>query len=298
MIQIIGRSGMLGLEVEKAAIEAGIPVETSYVDIVTVTPDDIKAKIVINCSGVASSTDKREQTIAVNQKGPKNLAKACDECGARLLHISTDAVFNRPGPHAENNYCDPQSLYGRSKMLGEVRSKPHLTVRTSFVGIGRRGIVSQLLNTNDVISASTKFLWNGHTAPFVATMLVLLAMRTDITGLIHIPGQFQTRYDLVKNIISTFDLDDSRVYIDDSYIADRRLISLRWRAIGLSYLPPFSEQLQELKKSYDNCKSTDDSTNNSSDTGRPKASSQAVAGPDDEQHMVADNTSERSTTDQ
>ncbi len=267
-IQVIGKTGMLGIEMLKAASREGIQVDESYVDIISVCPEDIKAEIVINCSGIASGPEDRPKMVAVNQNGPRRLADACVTAGARLVHISTDAVFNRVGPHAERDHCDPSSAYGRTKMQGEIRDPPHLTVRTSFVGLGRRGILTQLLQTDDIIPASSKFMWNGHAASTVAQYMLMLALRKDITGLIHIPGEFQTRYQLVLRLINIFDLDLSRVTLDDSYVTDRRLISTRWHAIGLPYPPKFDVQLEELYREYQS------SANLCSDTSGAEVTSQ------------------------
>lgn len=250
MIQVIGKTGMLGMEVMRAAAEKNIPVDEMFVDITAVVPNDIRAEIVINCSGVAPNNCGRDKLVSVNQTGPHRLADACDEAGARLVHVSTDAVFNRPGPHLEYHHCDPSSTYGRTKMIGEVRRSPHLTVRTSFVGFGRRGIVAQLISTDDVIPASTQFLWNGFTATSVARLLIELAFRDDITGVIHIPGEYQNRYDLVMRVINALGLEKSRVRRDDSYITDRRLASNRWDIAKLPSLPSFDEQLYELTQDY------------------------------------------------
>lgn len=246
MIQVIGSTGMLGSELVRIARERGVSVEDTHIDVVSVDKSQILCQTVINCSGVAPSAVDRDKIINVNQIGPRRVAQCCEETGSRLIHISTDAVFNRPGPHPESHYCDPTSLYGRSKMSGETKTPPHLTIRTSFIGFGRRGVVAQLLNTSDPISGSMRFLWSGHTATTIAEVLLLLSDRPEITGLLHVPGEFQTRYELTLLLASKFEVDPQRVVRDDSYVADRRLVSTRWRALDLPTLRPFEEQVDLL----------------------------------------------------
>ncbi len=263
MIQVIGKTGMLGEQVVSIANDMSISVYDSYVDITSVNVNDIHADIVINCSGISSDPSGKDKMHSVNQIGPKNLAKACDEVGSRLVHISTDAVFNNPGPHSERDYCSPSTAYGRTKMKGEIRHNQHLTIRTSFIGIGRRGVVSQLLYTCDPIRASTMFLWSGHTVSTIASVMINLALDKNITGLIHVPGEFQNRYEMLNKLVDLFDLDRNRIIRDDSYITDRRLTSLRWRSIGLPDPPAFEVQLAELSDQYRN-------------TCRPKTASPTV----------------------
>lgn len=241
---------MLGAEIIRAAKENNIQVDDHYVDILSVQPSDIHSDIVINCSGVSPDVHNRKKLIEANQHGPIKLAKACDDACARLIHMSTDAVYNSPGPHNERSRCSPSSAYGRTKMKGEIKYVPHLTIRTSFIGFGKRGIISQLLNTDEKITASTLYLWSGHTASAIADIIIELVHRNDITGLIHIPGEFQTRYDVAMKLVRLFGLDESRIIRDDSWISDRRLISSRWYPAGLPTMPLFDKQLEKLAEQH------------------------------------------------
>ena len=89
----------------------------------------------------------------VNSRGAMNVADACAESGVRLIHVSTDYVFNgrATGPYSEDAATDPQSAYGRSKLGGElaVRSAHRdgaTVVRTSWLyGAGGPSFVSTML---------------------------------------------------------------------------------------------------------------------------------------------------------
>jgi dTDP-4-dehydrorhamnose reductase len=105
--------------------------------------------VLINCAAytaVDNCETEKERAFAVNAKGPENLAIAMDAIAGRLVHISTDYVFD--GNKAANkNYIesDPTtalSVYGQSKLAGEEaindHSSNHLILRTAWL-YGRKG---------------------------------------------------------------------------------------------------------------------------------------------------------------
>lgn len=244
-IQVIGHNGMLGQAVCKAIVRRGHEFWTSNANIETVIAHSILAPIVINCAGLVKQRQyPASRFMAVNAVGPHRLAEACDATGARLIHVSTDCVFTgdtQSGPFDENEGLD---TYGRSKLAGEVYHAPHLTIRTSFVGFGDRGLIAELQSGCD-IRASNRLLWTGHTVDTIADVLVMLAERDDISGLLHIPGEFQTRWELCERLKAWFNLP-SRIIRDDTFVADRRLISTRWAALNLPELPSFATQLEAM----------------------------------------------------
>jgi dTDP-4-dehydrorhamnose reductase len=81
----------------------------------------------------------RELAYAVNADAPRNLARAAQQAHATLVHVSTDYVFsgNDPTPRTETDPCDPQNVYGKSKLLGEQNvareCERHFIVRTAWL---------------------------------------------------------------------------------------------------------------------------------------------------------------------
>jgi dTDP-4-dehydrorhamnose reductase len=100
--------------------------------------------IIINCAAY-TAVDKCEQEVdlcrQINADGPRTLAGAAEKIGAKLIHISTDYVFDgrKPIPEAyrEEDAVHPLSQYGRTKLAGEeaVRSHcaNHLILRTAWL---------------------------------------------------------------------------------------------------------------------------------------------------------------------
>lgn len=151
-ILITGAEGQLGLELQAQLREESnkyhvIATDRTSVDITNLK--QVKAEfllkkpdVVINCAA-HTAVDKCEEDIEnayrINSIGPKNLAIACDEIGAKLVQVSTDYVFNGEveGARREDDGTGPQSIYGSSKLLGEeyVKTfcKKHFIVRTAWL---------------------------------------------------------------------------------------------------------------------------------------------------------------------
>lgn len=244
LIQIAGISGMLGGAVSRAARERGHSVTTTE-DITRCDARSIVAPVVINCAGlVKQRAYPTSAFMLTNAVGPHKLAEACDAVGSRLIQVSTDCIFQGSGPHCECSAVDDRDDYSRSKYASEVYREPHLTIRTSFVGFGVRGLIATLQDQPEV-RASHRLLWSGHTVTTIADLLVTLAERDDITGLLHIPGEFQSRWELCTALVRRYKLP-AQVIRDDAFRADRRLMSDRWGQLGLGELPSFAAQLEAM----------------------------------------------------
>lgn len=143
-ILITGGKGQLGTEIfkcfENKKSELGIPeilkqenkviaIDVDVLDITNLSDvkdyfKDNKFDCVINCAAytnVNKCESDIENAFKVNAIGSRNLAIATEEIGAKLIHVSTDYVFSGEGtkPFVEWDICDPQSVYGSTKYLGE-----------------------------------------------------------------------------------------------------------------------------------------------------------------------------------
>jgi len=98
--------------------------------------------VIINAAAY-TAVDKAEQepalAYAINRDGPANLARAANNIGAAILHISTDYVFagDATGSYQESDNTAPQGVYGHSKLEGEqavaTANDKHIIVRTAWV---------------------------------------------------------------------------------------------------------------------------------------------------------------------
>ena len=176
-ILVTGAKGQLGTEIkecfERGYTELGVPEilkldnYVRYIDIDELDIADLSAvravlgegkfDAVINCAAYTTVTmaegEGKDIAFKANAIGPRNLAIACEEIGARLVHVSTDYVFAGDGdkPYVEYDICDPQSVYGATKYLGEEYIKQFSTkyfiVRTSWLyGYYGKNFVKTMMN--------------------------------------------------------------------------------------------------------------------------------------------------------
>jgi dTDP-4-dehydrorhamnose reductase len=132
-IVVIGADGQLGSDIVAAGREGGhevISLTIERMDIadggqVRRTLADIRADVIINTAAM-HQVEKCEadpaRAFAVNAMGARNLAQAADAGGARLVHISTDYVFDgsKGTPYLESDCPLPLNAYGNSKLAGEL----------------------------------------------------------------------------------------------------------------------------------------------------------------------------------
>lgn len=104
--------------------------------------ETVKPNLVINCAAahnVPQCEKTPELAYAVNATGARNVAAACHEAGARMMHVSTDYVFGYGAtrPYVETDLPQPLSAYGASKLAGEhliaAECPNHIIVRTAAI---------------------------------------------------------------------------------------------------------------------------------------------------------------------
>ena len=168
----------------------------------------VKPTVVINCIGVVkqlSSAKDPITSLTINSLFPHQVAGFCRAAGARLIHLSTDCVFSgRKGMYAEDDYPDPEDLYGRTKLLGEVTADGALTIRTSMIGREIRttsGLVEWLLShRHGRVKGYTRAIFSGLTTQALAVVLAdVVEHHPRLTGLYHVAADPVSKYDLLSS---------------------------------------------------------------------------------------------------
>jgi dTDP-4-dehydrorhamnose reductase len=212
--------------------------------------------VVINCVGLIrklSDVSDPLQAIPINSLLPHRLAHLCELSGARLIHISTDCVFNGDkGGYTESDSFDAKNLYGISKYLGEV-SNPHtITLRTSIIGHelqGAHSLVDWFLSQETKCNGYTRAIFSGLPTVVLAQLIRDVIIPGEmLSGVYHVAAKPISKYDLLKLIAEVYG-KSIQITPDDSLLIDRSLNAAKFRA-ATGYVAPEWSALIRLMHAY------------------------------------------------
>jgi dTDP-4-dehydrorhamnose reductase len=209
--------------------------------------------VVINCAGLIKQRPEANDPMAVMQVNalmPLRLAQWCEAHGARLIHLSTDCVFSgKRGGYGEDDTPDPVDLYGLSKLLGEVGTAPHLTLRTSFIGpqlSGQEGLLAWFLAQRGSIKGYAKAIFSGLTTTALAQVLEkIVDGPLPLAGLYHVAARPISKYALLVEIERRLRLGIA-IERDDAMECDRSLDGHRFASASGIAVPDWDEMLDML----------------------------------------------------
>ncbi|MGR5342244.1 dTDP-4-dehydrorhamnose reductase [Vibrio astriarenae] len=175
-VLVTGKGGQLAWELEQT-LPPHIELISLGIDELDITDNQAvfaaciehKPALVINAAAytaVDKAESDRDTAYAVNEQGSENLALACKEINAPLIHVSTDFVFDgsNTSPYQPEDTPNPINIYGDSKLQGDIK-------------------VSQILG-NQATIIRTAWVYSAHGNNFVKTMLRLMAEK-DSLGIVY-----------------------------------------------------------------------------------------------------------------
>jgi dTDP-4-dehydrorhamnose reductase len=192
-ILVTGANGQLGRELRNV-LESEIPGQSIYTDVAELDLTDSKAvdlffkqneiSHVVNCAAytaVDRAEEEKLECASININAVKNLAIAADSVGAKIIHISTDYVFDGTAhrPYKESDKVNPISEYGTTKRKGE----------TALLALAPESIIIR-----------TSWLYSPHGNNFVKTMMRLGAEHSEIKVVCDQIGSPTYALDLAKAI--------------------------------------------------------------------------------------------------
>lgn len=157
---------------------------------------EIKPYAIINCAAytaVEACETEVDTAYRINAIGPRNLSIAASETGAKLMHVSTDYVFdgNADSPYREFDPVGPQGVYGASKLAGENFVKEfadrYFIIRTAWLyGDGKNFVKTmlRLSESHDVVRVVKDQVGSPTSADELAKAIAYL-LPTENYGLFH-----------------------------------------------------------------------------------------------------------------
>ncbi|MDR1106424.1 MAG: dTDP-4-dehydrorhamnose reductase [Treponema sp.] len=203
MLWLIGDKGMLGTELARLLEKREIPFAGTDREVDITDPAALAAFAasiretpawIINCAAytaVDRAEDDGEACRRLNVLGAANIAKAAGDCGARLIHISTDYVFDGKGvydeslrgprPYREDDETNPIGVYGLAKRDGEN---------------------AVMENSKNAYIIRTAWLYGRYGANFVHTMLRLMKERDTVKVVNDQRGSPTWAFDLASAVLT------------------------------------------------------------------------------------------------
>ena len=204
-ILITGCNGQLGRAINRmyksdSSVEL-INTDVAELDITSIDKTvklvrEVKPDAIINCAAhtaVDACETDQDNAFKINAIGPRNLSIAATQAGAKMIHISTDYVFDGKAnrPYLETDMTNPQGVYGRTKLAGENFVKEfadrYFIIRTAWLyGDGNNFVKTmlKLSETRDKVSVVSDQVGSPTSTRELAKMIACL-LPTDNYGLFH-----------------------------------------------------------------------------------------------------------------
>ena len=219
---------LLGSSVEEKSFLPG----TAYIKCDITSREEVKKLIfdfypdvVINAAGftnVDQSEKERETAWKINVKGVEYLTEACRTIDAKIIHISTDYIFNGlNGPYDENAKVDPLGYYGRTKLASEnalrIGAVTYSVIRTNVLyGVANsrpdfvRWVINSLTDKKQIRVVTDQI--NNPTFVEDLVQAINKIIELDKFNLYNIGGKdFLNRFEFAVIIADYFNLDKSLI---------------------------------------------------------------------------------------
>jgi dTDP-4-dehydrorhamnose reductase len=165
-------------------------------------------KWIMNCSAytaVDKAEDEESKAYAINAIGPANLGRTAVEVGARVIHVSTDYVFDgeASSPYTEDELPSPRGAYGRTKARGEElladATLEHFIVRTAWLyGVRGQNFVYTMLRLMDTREEITvvddQRGCPTYTRDLAAALCAIVVANSSCYGIYHYTNEGETTW--------------------------------------------------------------------------------------------------------
>ncbi len=219
-------------------------VDACKIDSVERIIKDFAPDIVINCIGLIKQLPIANEplpVITLNSLFPHQVAAICGEAGCRMIHVSTDCVFNgAKGSYTEEDSLSAEDLYGISKYMGEVKYDHTITIRTSIIGhelSSNFSLVEWFLSQTGSVNGFTNAIYSGFPTIEIANIIAdYIIPDKKLSGLYQVSSNPISKYELLKIVSRVYGKSIDVVPFDD-YHDNKSLLSEKFRK-QTGYQPP------------------------------------------------------------
>jgi dTDP-4-dehydrorhamnose reductase len=241
-------------EISDIRVLTGVDVENP--DALLSALERVRPTTVINCVGVIKQRDEADDPLVVlpiNSVFPHRLWRMCRMAGAKLVHISTDCVFDGGrGRYVEGDVPNATDLYGISKHMGEVIGPGAITLRTSIIGHelrGAHGLIEWFLAQRGTVRGFTKAVFSGlPTVELARVIRDYVVARPGLEGLYHVAAAPISKFELLSMVADVYGKDID-ITPDDGYRIDRSLDGAKFKQ-ATGYSAPGWRDLVETMFKY------------------------------------------------
>lgn len=215
--------------------------------------------VVINCVGVIKQkmeTSNVMDAICINSLTPHKLAHLCDLKGIKLIHFSTDCVFEgTPGLKLLSDTPNATDLYGTTKRLGELTYGQSLTIRTGFVGrqlSGSEGLFEWLRSQKGkTVNGFKNAIYSGLTTRALSRVVQdIIENHSGLAGLHQVASTPINKFDLINKLNSRLALDLS-VESNIDFWCDRSLDGSEFTGLTNIAISSWDDMLDEFASDQD-----------------------------------------------
>ena len=207
-----------------------IDVDANDEDSIIKSVSSVQPNVIINCIGLIKQlpiSNDPLPAISINARLPHLLAMISRAANARMIHISTDCVFNgKMGLYKETDISNSEDLYGRTKYLGEVNYSHCVTLRTSIIGHelkSKHGLIEWFLSQQNKIKGFTRAIYSGFPTIELARIISdYVIPNNELSGLYHVASQPISKYELLSLVARKY---GKKIEIEpfDAFVQDRSL---------------------------------------------------------------------------
>ena len=217
----------------------------------------LRPDVVINCVGVIKqiiSSSDTELLFSINSLLPRQLFALARDYKFRFIHISTDCIFNgKKGNYYENDLCNANDVYGKSKYLGELEQSHCITLRTSIIGHelnSHNSLLEWFLSRHESCNGYRNVIFSGIPAVVLSNIIKDIIIPTvSMDGIYNISAKPISKLDLLYIIADIYNKDIKIIPVEEPVI-DRSLNNDKFKQATGYIAPEWPDMIETMRNDY------------------------------------------------